>query len=155
MSATAGFKFNEWELKGIPIRVELGPKDLEKNACVLARRDLPGKERSRSPTESVARHGAYANGRFDVRTIDWSAVLAETQPVLEPLQFARLEEMSRQLAALSQRLAELEDQAAAQPTPTAQAAETKALVKFCFDRGLIIKLSQGRIATTMSRVSSA
>jgi prolyl-tRNA synthetase len=39
-----GFKFNEWELKGAPIRVELGPKDLEKNACVLARRDLPGKE---------------------------------------------------------------------------------------------------------------
>src|SRR5882724_333695 len=39
-----GFKFNDWELKGVPIRVELGPKDLEKNACVLARRDLPGKE---------------------------------------------------------------------------------------------------------------
>jgi len=39
-----GFKFAEWELKGAPIRVELGPKDLAKNACVLARRDLPGKE---------------------------------------------------------------------------------------------------------------
>jgi prolyl-tRNA synthetase len=39
-----GYKFNEWELKGVPIRVELGPKDLAKNACVLARRDLPGKE---------------------------------------------------------------------------------------------------------------
>ena len=39
-----GFKFNEWELKGVPVRVELGPKDLAKEACVLARRDLPGKE---------------------------------------------------------------------------------------------------------------
>src|SRR5437016_4333661 len=39
-----GYKFNEWELRGAPVRVELGPKDLEKNACVLARRDLPGKE---------------------------------------------------------------------------------------------------------------
>jgi prolyl-tRNA synthetase len=39
-----GYKFNEWELRGVPIRVELGPKDLAKNACVLARRDLPGKE---------------------------------------------------------------------------------------------------------------
>jgi prolyl-tRNA synthetase len=39
-----GYKFNEWELKGVPVRVELGPKDLAKNACVLARRDLPGKE---------------------------------------------------------------------------------------------------------------
>ena len=28
----------------MPVRVELGPKDLEKSACVLARRDLPGKE---------------------------------------------------------------------------------------------------------------
>jgi prolyl-tRNA synthetase len=39
-----GFKFNEWEMRGVPIRVELGPKDLAQNACVLARRDLPGKE---------------------------------------------------------------------------------------------------------------
>ncbi len=39
-----GFKFNEWELRGVPVRVELGPKDLANNACVLARRDLPGKE---------------------------------------------------------------------------------------------------------------
>src|SRR6516164_8106955 len=39
-----GFKFNEWELKGVPVRVELGPKDLANNACVLARRDLPGRE---------------------------------------------------------------------------------------------------------------
>jgi len=35
----AGFKFNEWELKGVPIRVEIGPKDIEKNQAVLARRD--------------------------------------------------------------------------------------------------------------------
>ena len=39
-----GFRYNEWELRGVPIRVELGPKDIEKNACVLARRDQPGKE---------------------------------------------------------------------------------------------------------------
>jgi prolyl-tRNA synthetase len=39
-----GFKFNEWELLGVPIRIELGPKDLANNSCVLARRDLPGKE---------------------------------------------------------------------------------------------------------------
>jgi prolyl-tRNA synthetase len=39
-----GYKFNEWELRGVPVRVELGPKDLAQNACVLARRDLPGKE---------------------------------------------------------------------------------------------------------------
>jgi prolyl-tRNA synthetase len=39
-----GYKFNEWETRGVPIRVELGPKDLARDACVLARRDRPGKE---------------------------------------------------------------------------------------------------------------
>ena len=35
-----GFKFNEWELKGVPIRIEIGPKDLEKNSVIVARRDV-------------------------------------------------------------------------------------------------------------------
>ncbi|HEY9846374.1 MAG TPA: proline--tRNA ligase, partial [Candidatus Caenarcaniphilales bacterium] len=34
-----GFKFNDWELKGIPLRLELGPKDLASESCVLVRRD--------------------------------------------------------------------------------------------------------------------
>ena len=36
---TPGFKFNEWELKGVPLRIEIGPRDLKQNACVVARRD--------------------------------------------------------------------------------------------------------------------
>lgn len=39
-----GFRFAEYELRGVPVRVELGPKDLEKQSCVVARRDRPGKE---------------------------------------------------------------------------------------------------------------
>ncbi len=39
-----GFRFAEYELRGVPVRVEVGPKDLEKQACVVARRDVPGKE---------------------------------------------------------------------------------------------------------------
>ena len=34
-----GWKFAEYEMKGVPLRLELGPKDIEKNQCVLARRD--------------------------------------------------------------------------------------------------------------------
>jgi prolyl-tRNA synthetase len=41
---TPGFKFNEWELKGVPVRIEVGPKDVEKGSVALARRDMPGKE---------------------------------------------------------------------------------------------------------------
>ena len=34
-----GFKFNEWELKGVPLRIEIGPKDIENNPVVFSRRD--------------------------------------------------------------------------------------------------------------------
>ncbi len=34
-----GWKFAEYEMKGVPLRLELGPKDIEKNQCVLVRRD--------------------------------------------------------------------------------------------------------------------
>jgi len=35
---TPGFKFNDWEMKGIPVRIEIGPKDIAKNQVVLVRR---------------------------------------------------------------------------------------------------------------------
>lgn len=35
---TPGFKFAEWEMKGVPLRLELGPRDIENNVCVLAKR---------------------------------------------------------------------------------------------------------------------
>jgi prolyl-tRNA synthetase len=40
---TPGFKFNEWELRGVPLRIEVGPKDIAKGTVVFARRDVPGK----------------------------------------------------------------------------------------------------------------
>jgi prolyl-tRNA synthetase len=36
---SAGWKFNEWELKGIPLRIEVGPKDIAKKQAVIVRRD--------------------------------------------------------------------------------------------------------------------
>jgi len=39
-----GWKFNEWEMKGVPIRIEIGPKDIEKNQAMLFRRDELEKE---------------------------------------------------------------------------------------------------------------
>lgn len=40
---TPGFKFNDWELRGVPLRIEIGPKDVEKNSVAIARRDRPGR----------------------------------------------------------------------------------------------------------------
>ena len=36
---TPGWKFNEWEMRGVPLRLELGPRDVDNNQCVLVRRD--------------------------------------------------------------------------------------------------------------------
>ncbi len=41
---TPGFKFNDWEMRGVPLRIEIGPKDVEKGTVSLARRDRPGRE---------------------------------------------------------------------------------------------------------------
>lgn len=41
---TPGWKFNEWELKGIPIRIEIGPRDIAKKQVVVVRRDNDKKE---------------------------------------------------------------------------------------------------------------
>jgi prolyl-tRNA synthetase len=40
---TPGFKFNDWEMRGVPLRIEIGPKDVQKGSVALARRDIPGK----------------------------------------------------------------------------------------------------------------
>jgi len=41
---TPGFKFNEWEMKGVPVRIELGPRDLAEAQAIVSRRDQPGRE---------------------------------------------------------------------------------------------------------------
>jgi len=41
---SAGWKFNEWEMKGVPVRIEIGPRDVQNNSVMLARRDRPGRE---------------------------------------------------------------------------------------------------------------
>ncbi|HCK66523.1 MAG TPA: proline--tRNA ligase, partial [Anaerolineae bacterium] len=43
-NVSSGFKFNDWEMRGVPLRIEIGPKDVEKGSVALARRDKPGKE---------------------------------------------------------------------------------------------------------------
>jgi prolyl-tRNA synthetase len=49
-----GFKFNEWELKGVPLRIELGPKDVAADQVVIARRDT-GDKQTVNTAEATAR----------------------------------------------------------------------------------------------------
>jgi len=41
---TPGYKFNEWEMRGVPLRIEIGPKDVANGTVAMARRDIPGRE---------------------------------------------------------------------------------------------------------------
>jgi prolyl-tRNA synthetase len=41
---TPGFKFHDWEMRGVPLRVEVGPRDVAKECVSLARRDQPGRQ---------------------------------------------------------------------------------------------------------------
>ncbi len=40
---TPGFKFNDWEMRGVPLRIEIGPKDVANNGVTMSRRDILGK----------------------------------------------------------------------------------------------------------------
>lgn len=56
---TPGFKFNDWEMRGVPLRIEIGPKDVAKGSVALARRDKPGREgKSFIPQTGLAEHVA-------------------------------------------------------------------------------------------------
>ncbi len=71
---TPGRKFNEWELKGVPIRIEFGPKDLEKSQAVLVRRDSGEK-----------------------KTVKLSDVKKEVEKELEAMQISLLEKSRKML----------------------------------------------------------
>jgi len=50
-----GWKFNEWEMRGVPLRIEIGPRDVEREQVTLARRDVPGREgKSATPMAGLA-----------------------------------------------------------------------------------------------------
>jgi prolyl-tRNA synthetase len=72
-SKSPGWKFNQYEMKGVPIRIEVGPKDVAKGACVVARRDIPGKE----------------GKEFGV-SIETAALQSKIQTVLDDIQNAML-----------------------------------------------------------------
>lgn len=45
---TPGFKFNEWEMRGVPLRMEVGPRDVEKESVALVRRDIDDRKQAKS-----------------------------------------------------------------------------------------------------------
>jgi prolyl-tRNA synthetase len=48
-----GSKYYDWELRGVPLRLELGPRDLEKDEVTVVRRDIRDSKRSQVPRDSI------------------------------------------------------------------------------------------------------
>ena len=71
---TPGWKFNQWELKGVPIRIEIGPRDLKQQQVMMARRDtgqkMAVKEQDMITTVdnllTEIQHNLYAKARVDL-----------------------------------------------------------------------------------------
>ena len=52
---TPGFKFNDWEMRGVPVRIEIGPRDVASGEAVLARRDKSGPDaKSKASMATIA-----------------------------------------------------------------------------------------------------
>jgi prolyl-tRNA synthetase len=86
-----GAKYYEWELRGVPLRIELGPRDLEKNSCVAARRDK--REKTTLPLDGLpASVGALLE---DIQTSMLAAARErrEANSIREPITYDKFREL--------------------------------------------------------------
>jgi len=77
---TPGWKFNEWEMKGVPLRIEIGPRDVEKDQVVLVRRDTG--QKTPVPQEGLAQRALDLLGEIQAN------LLAQARAFLEENSFA-------------------------------------------------------------------
>jgi prolyl-tRNA synthetase len=87
-----GFKFNDWEMRGVPLRMELGPKDVAKGSVVLARRDRPGREgKSFVPQQGIA--AAVTQALEEIQKALYDRALAFRQAnTAEPLDYGEFKQ---------------------------------------------------------------
>ena len=90
-----GWKFNEHELRGVPVRIELGPKDIENEQAVLVRRDVAGKEgkelvprtalskRLRALLAEIQENMVRQASEFRERNTRWAESYGEFKEIIE------------------------------------------------------------------------
>jgi prolyl-tRNA synthetase len=93
---TPGFKFNDWEMRGVPLRIEIGPKDVEKNSVAFARRDIPGKAgKTFASREQLARQVGEMLDTIQVALYSRAQQFRD-QNIHEPKDYAELKEIVQQ-----------------------------------------------------------
>ncbi len=86
-----GAKYYEWELRGVPLRLELGPRDLEKQACIAARRDTRNK--TSLPLNELAPSVAALLGRIQEDMLTAARDRREANSVREEISYERFREI--------------------------------------------------------------
>jgi len=117
---TPGFKFNDWELRGVPLRIEIGPRDVAGRHVVLARRDKPGRE-----------------GKATVPMDGLASAVAETLDAIQAALYERAVAFQRERTARPLTYEEL----------CAAVAEGFALAWWCGSRDCEAKLKEDTTAT--------
>jgi len=87
-----GFKFNDWELRGVPLRLEVGPKDVEKGSVMAARRDIPGRDgKTILPMEELAGQITRLLGEIHTSMYD-RAVAFRDAHIFDPRDYEELKQ---------------------------------------------------------------
>ncbi|MCL4560388.1 MAG: proline--tRNA ligase [Chloroflexi bacterium] len=90
---TPGFKFNDWEMRGVPLRIEVGPKDVAKGTLAVARRDIAGKAgRTFVPQAGIAAQVADLLEDIHKSLYD-RAIKFRDEHIVEPKDYPELKEI--------------------------------------------------------------
>ena len=86
-----GAKYYEWEMKGIPLRLELGPRDLAKNQCVLVRRD--SRDKKPASLDTIGEDVSEALIRIQEDMLIEARERREANSVREPISYDKFREL--------------------------------------------------------------
>jgi prolyl-tRNA synthetase len=86
-----GAKYYEWELRGIPLRMEIGPKDLDKNQAMLVRRDT-GEKRPAS-LDSIGEDASDVLARIQIDMLAAARDRLDSNSIREPISYDRFREI--------------------------------------------------------------
>ncbi len=90
---TPGFKFNHWEMRGVPLRLEIGPKDVAKKSVALARRDILGREgKSFVPQEGIGQTVREMLDQIQTNLLDKARKFRDDR-IFEPKDFNEFKEI--------------------------------------------------------------